>query len=63
MAAQDLRKLYDQVLYVWSCRNAQLLREGRYAEADESQLKRLILHRLKYHISHPGAAEAGACSS
>jgi hypothetical protein len=38
MAAQDLGKLYDQDLYVWSCRNAQLLREGRYAEADMANI-------------------------
>jgi hypothetical protein len=34
MTAQDLGKLYRDDLYVWSCRNAQLLRDGRYAEAD-----------------------------
>jgi Domain of unknown function DUF29 len=34
MAAQDLSRLYEEDLYVWSCRNAQLLREGRFAEAD-----------------------------
>jgi hypothetical protein len=38
MAAQDLVRLYDQDLYVWSCRNAQLLREGRYAEADMANI-------------------------
>jgi hypothetical protein len=34
MAGQDLGKLYDEDLFVWACRNAQLLREGRFAEAD-----------------------------
>jgi hypothetical protein len=67
MAGQDLAKLYDEDLYIWSCRNAQLLREGRFAEADmeniaeeieslgkeqvhglESQIRRLLLHLLKY---------------
>jgi hypothetical protein len=38
MAAQDLARLYDEDLYVWSCRNAQLLREGRYAEADMANI-------------------------
>jgi hypothetical protein len=69
MAGQDLAKLYDEDLYVWSCRNAQLLREGRFAEADmenvaeeieslgkeqvhglESQIRRLLLHLLKYQF-------------
>jgi hypothetical protein len=38
MAAQDLGKLYDEDLYIWSCRNAQLLREGRYEEADMANI-------------------------
>jgi hypothetical protein len=67
MAARDIGRLYDEDLYVWACRNAQLLREGRYAEADmaniaeeieslgkeqvhglRSQIRRLLLHLLKY---------------
>jgi hypothetical protein len=42
MAAQDLAGIYDedldQGLYVWSCRNAKLLREGRYTEADVANI-------------------------
>jgi hypothetical protein len=38
MAAHDLGELYDQDFYVWSCRNAQLLREGRYGEADMANI-------------------------
>jgi hypothetical protein len=38
MAARDIGRLYDEDLYVWACRNAQLLREGRYAEADMANI-------------------------
>ena len=34
MTGQDLARLYDKDLFVWACRNAQLLREGRFAEVD-----------------------------
>ena len=34
MAAKDLGQLYDEDFSLWACRNAQLLREGRAAEAD-----------------------------
>jgi len=57
MAGQDLGRLYDEDLFVWACRNAQLLREGRYAEADMENIAEEIeslgkeqVHRLHSQI-------------
>jgi hypothetical protein len=50
--------LYEQDLYVWSCCNVQLLREGRFAEADMEHVEEEIAschneqeHRLESQLA------------
>jgi hypothetical protein len=63
MAMKEAAPLYDRDFFEWTARNAQLLREGRFAEVDAGHLaeeiedvgkrdRREVRNRLKVLLVH-----------